>query len=319
MTRQNMEITTTLTEALERTDKKEMYDKACKEVLANKQILAHIMKECMSEYHNISVKDIAELYIEGEPNIGNINVKTGENIIGMSTEDLSSPHGATFYDLRYRALVPYKEKFVELLVNVEAQNKYNPGYSLVKRGINYGARMITSQYGTEFTKSDYQKTKKVYSVWICRNVPKRLRNTITSYEISENSIVGDAREKKANYDLLTVVMVYLGDSDSKSESNVLNLLNKLLAENIGAQEKIEFLADEFAIARSQKLEGDVSLMCNLSEGIFEKGIEKGIEQERVNSIAEKLEIAKNLLSMNSSVDDVAKATGLSIAEVELLK
>ena len=45
------------------------YDNACKRLLANKEILARILKECVEEYKDCDVKDIAEKYIEGEPSI----------------------------------------------------------------------------------------------------------------------------------------------------------------------------------------------------------------------------------------------------------
>ena len=42
------------------------------------------------------------------------------------------------------------------------------------------------------------------------------------------------------------------------------------------------------------------------------GIQQGIQQE-------KIEIAKNLLSLNIKIDDIMKATGLTIEEIEKLK
>lgn len=41
------------------------YDKTAKKLLANKQILAQIMKGCVDEYSECSVDEIAEKYIEG--------------------------------------------------------------------------------------------------------------------------------------------------------------------------------------------------------------------------------------------------------------
>ena len=44
---------------------KEIYDESCKNILANKIILAWIMKSCMKEYKDCSIRDIADHYIEG--------------------------------------------------------------------------------------------------------------------------------------------------------------------------------------------------------------------------------------------------------------
>ena len=42
------------------------------------------------------------------------------------------------------------------------------------------------------------------------------------------------------------------------------------------------------------------------------GISKGVSKEKVN-------IAKNLLSMNMSLEDISKATGLTVEEINKLK
>lgn len=70
--------------------------------------------------------------------------------------------------------------------------------------------MISAQYGTEFMDAHYEKIKKVYSIWICMNPPKNRENSITSYVISEKNLIGNVKEKKSNYDLMTAVMICLG-------------------------------------------------------------------------------------------------------------
>lgn len=54
------------------------YDAACKRLLANKIILARIMKSCLEEYRDIDVKEIAERYIEGEPQLTQAAVNPDE-------------------------------------------------------------------------------------------------------------------------------------------------------------------------------------------------------------------------------------------------
>ena len=174
----SMKKDTLLTEHLDLADQKPMYDNICKKILSNKMILAWIMKECAPEYQDIEVEDIAEKYIEGEPNISSINVTSGESIDGLPGEDIGMNEGKIVYDIRYRAICPAEDGFIELIINVEAQNRYNPGYPLIRRGIYYGSRMISGQYGTDFSKGDYHKIKKVYSIWICRNVPKTHENSL---------------------------------------------------------------------------------------------------------------------------------------------
>ena len=171
--------------------------------------------------------------------------------------------------------------------------------------------MISGQYGSDFDKSDYKKIKKIYSIWLCRNVPKKLENSITSYNITETNHVGHAVEKRVNYDLMSVVMVYLGHAKDEHQSDLLRMLNMLLSEEVKAKEKLEVLSNEFRILATKNLEEGVHNMCNLSQGIEDKGIRKGIEQGRA-------EIATNLLQAGMSVEEVAKYAKLSLDTVQNL-
>ena len=312
----SQQINTALTNAIEFIDGRKMYDESCKKLLSSKIILAWIMKECLWEFKEIDVKDIADFYIEGQPDIGNIKVFGGEKIHGLPTEMINENNGKVFYDIRYRTIAPHDSKeTTELIINVEAQNKYHVGYPLVKRGSFYASQMLVNQHGTEFDKIDYNKLKKVYSVWICHDVPKKLANSIIRYEATEHHIAGDLKEDRQNYDLTSVVMIYLGKATDKSSSPVLNLLNRLLCEKLHAQDKLEMLEKEYGIPRTQKIEEELTHMCNLSQGVWERGIERG----RVQGIEySKREIAKRLITRNSPIDDIVDLTGLSLEIIKEL-
>ena len=62
-----MEVQNALANRIDTAGEMISYDEACKQVLANKTILAWIMKGCLKEYNDCSISDIAERYIEGEP------------------------------------------------------------------------------------------------------------------------------------------------------------------------------------------------------------------------------------------------------------
>ena len=180
-----MKQKTTLSQSIDTVQQKAQYDAACKKVLAEKIILAWIMKHTMKEYGDYDVGEIAERYILGEPKIAETPVLPDETrvpkIIGVGVEDTSLNEGTVTYDIQFRAIIPGTEEVVQMIINVEAQNDFYPGYPIVKRGIYYCARMISSQYGTVFTKSHYEKVQKVYSIWICMNPPNERNNTITKY------------------------------------------------------------------------------------------------------------------------------------------
>ena len=305
---------TTIAQGLYVTDDSAGYDAACKRVLSEKAILARIMKSCLEEYKDCDVGDIAEKYIEGQPQVSNVPVLPDEGgtvINGMDTEDKSVREGMVTYDIRFHAIVPDSREEIGLIVNVEAQNDFYPGYPLIKRGIYYCCRMISSQYGREFTGSHYEKIKKVYSIWICMNPPKSQGNTITRYRLMEEHLVGEAAEPVKNYDLLSIVMLCLGGPDGENYDGVLRMLDVLLSNETSASEKRKILQDDYDIQMTQRLESEVSVMCNLSKGVEEKGMAKGLTKGILDSI-------KNMVkNMGVSVEQAMSV--LEIPEAERQK
>ena len=284
-----MERETTIGKKLQAMDDKVRYDAACKRLLSEKIILAWIMKSCLEEYRDYEVKEIARRYIEGEPQVGTVPVGPDESaggteISGLSTEDATMTEGTVTYDIRFAALAPVSGELIRLIINVEAQNDFYPGYPLIKRGIYYCSRMISAQYGTEFTEAHYDGIKKVYSIWICMNPPKSRRNTITRYYIAEDNLVGEVKETKSHYDLMAAVMICLGEPGDENYSGILRLLDVLFSVETNPKEKGQILENDFSIKMTQSIESEVSLMCNLSKGIEERGIEKGIERGRQEGI-----------------------------------
>ena len=239
------------------------------------------MKSCLWEYMDCEINEIAEKYIEEKPQIGEIPVAPDERenapmIQGTGVEDTTMTEGTVTFDIRFTAAVPSAREKIGLILNVEAQNQFHPGYPLIKRGIYYCCRMVSSQYGTVFTKSHYEKIKKVYSIWICTNPPEYRKNTITGYAITEKNYVGQVKEDRKDYDLLSALMLCLGDPEEDEDQGILRLLSVLLSIEIKAGQKKEILEKEYHIEMSQKFEEEVSQMCNLSEGVEQKGIQKGI-------------------------------------------
>ncbi len=284
-----MEWESTTAQGLHITQLSARYDAACKRVLSEKSILAWIMKSCLEEYQDCDIRDIAEKYIEGQPQISSIPVLPDEGgtvIQGMDTADKSLREGTVTYDIRFRAIVPGTGERISLIINVEAQNDYYPGYPLITRGVYYCCRMISSQYGREFTGPDYGKLKKVYSIWICMNPPKNKENTITRYRLVEEHLVGEAVEPVGNYDLLSIVMLCLGNPEAEGKESALRMLDVLFSDETSVAEKKKILAEEYDIPMTQKLDQEVSSMCNLSEGVLRKGLTRGMAQGRAEGLAQ---------------------------------
>ena len=73
--------------------------------------------------------------IEGSPDIGSIPVDPDETnkidagkVQGLANDDKSLTEGNIFYDIKFSALAPSSKEAVYLVMNIESQNDYSPGY-----------------------------------------------------------------------------------------------------------------------------------------------------------------------------------------------
>ena len=82
------------------------------------------------------------------------------------------------------------------------------------------------------------------------------------------------------------LLLCLGGPGSESDNDILKLLNVLLSNETRADEKRKILQTEFDIPMTQTLEGRLTDMCNLSDGVEARGIAKGIERGRAEGLAE---------------------------------
>ena len=109
------------------------------------------------------------------------------------------------------------------------------------------------------------------------------------------------------YDLLSVVMIRLEKSD-KNENPLIKLLDTILSEILTVAEKQEILEKEFAINRNFDKDGGLNIMCNLSAGIEEKAIQKGIQKGALMTLY-------NLYKNNTiSLETAAQNASMTIEE-----
>lgn len=298
------------------------YDEQCKKVLGDKNVLSWILQRTVREYAGMNREEIMKC-IEGEPEIGSRRVNPGETnasqITGMANEDKVNEEGTIFYDIRFFAWIPKSREKIRLIINVEAQKKYHTGYSLTTRGVFYGARMISAQLGTEFEIPEYDKIKKVYSIWICMNAPQYIGNAISEYKLEKTDLIPGIPDRRKEYDKLSVVMVCL-NTKKETEDQFLGMLQTLFNTELAEKEKKERLEQEYEIQMENGFGKELSLMCNLSDTVEErgiqKGIEKGIEQGMEKGIEKgKLEMLFSLVRDHVlSSADAAKRVGMSEAE-----
>lgn len=244
---------------------------------------AYILKYAVKEFKDYSIDD-AKAAIDGEPEVAIRSVRP-EAVSTLENESKIPGEGKMYFDILFYAVTNdgYRQK---MYINIEAQKSFYPGYDLVTRGIVYPARLISQQMDVEYTADNYDGVKKVYSVWICMNAPekkhsyKKVADSIVEYSIKPTILyphnATDDEIATGRYDLMSTVFINLNSQNTINSKNVLiSMLSTLLSDKIKADEKKQKLEKEYGIKMSKELESEVSSMCNLSEAIEERGIERG--------------------------------------------
>ena len=112
-----------------------------------------------------------------------------------------------------------------------------------------------------------------------------------------------------------IIMLCLGGPKGANYDGILRMLDVLLSHETSEREKRRILQDDYDIQMTQTMEREVSVMCNLSKGVREKGRAEGRAEGMANGI---LASIKNLVkNMGVSVEQAMSV--LEIPEAERQK
>lgn len=274
---------TNLAQAVEAANDFSSYDTNIKLLLADKQILARILKYVVQEFKEMAVSDIMSS-IGDDIDIGTKPLDAGLSNLGRinlsNTEDNVPGEGKIFFDVRFSAY--HREMEMKFLVNVEAQRSTvssKLGYHLENRIIFYLARMISAQKQTEFFHSDFDNIKKVRSIWICIDNGED-GDSIEEIKLDRNTVFGN-KVSTHNIDLMKgiIINVRSGNYTKESQNTLIFMLEKLLSQT-SVDEKKQILTEKYGMIMTTELEGRLQTMCNLSENIKDQSI----KMERINAI-----------------------------------
>ena len=159
----------------------------------------------------------------------------------------------------------------------KARSNWTPGYPLLKRAAYYCGRLISRQKGIVFQHSDYQKLQKVYSLWVCLDPPRSMQNTLTSFHMTEEQLVGQAKYDKMNYDMMSMIMIGLGQPDKRQE-DIIHLLSVLLSTEMNPDEKKQILEREYDIPMTVEMKEEAETMCGIGHAIARKNLEEGMQK-----------------------------------------
>ena len=178
-----------------------------------------------------------------------------------------------------------------------------PKYPMIKRAIYYAARELSSQLNVVTTDTNYDCLEKVYSIWICNEkIPKSLRNSVTRYHLMKDDIIGICNEREEYHDLMEVIMIRRGgDADIDT---IFEYLEGVFTSNLTT------IGKYVDVDNNKEVKEALKTMCGLGESLENKGIEKGIAIEFLNSVnrlLEKMELEEALDLLGKRIEDYEKA------------
>ena len=308
--KEDMAVDTEIKNAVSAADTEAQYDDKAKRLLSNKIILAHILIKTVDEFRGMNPKDVVP-YIEGEPFVSVVPVepgltnaekeKGGQRIVGMNTENAEVNEGLIRFDIIF--YVRMKDGFSQVIVNLEAQKDEPISYYILNRAVFYVSRLVSSQKERDFVKTNYNDIKRVFSIWVCMNMDE---NSMDYVHLTDDKLLG-THQWKGGLDLLNIVLIGISDKipehDDKYELH--RLLSTLFSMELTAAEKLGIMEKEYSIPLDDRIRKDVSAMCNLSQGIRERG---GAEREE--------KIILNMHIKGYTSEQIAEIVEKTIDEVE---
>ena len=269
----------------------------------------------VDEFKGMKPEDVVK-YIEGEPSISVVPVEpglanmektdaAGQRIVGLNTENAEINEGLVRFDIIFYVRMPSvddtKNGLSQIIVNIEAQKDEPTEYKILNRAIFYVSRLISSQKERDFVNTNYDDIKQVFSIWICMNMDD---NSLSHIHLTKDEMLKPCNWK-GNLDLLNIVLIgitnEIPEHDEKYEMH--RLIGALLSGELKEQEKLDIIEHEYNIPISQEFREDVSIMCNLSQGIEDKAIAK---------------IVMNMYKIGYTQNQIADAVGVSVDEVEAI-
>jgi hypothetical protein len=140
--------------------------------------------------------------------------------------------------------------------------------------------------------------------------PKETANTITEYRFKPEYIVGKVPDCPEKYDLMSLIMIHLGSKD-KNYSGVIRMLDQLLIELQKDNDTVKTILENEYHIPFRKISEEALGMCNLSSGIYDKGVNKGIEIGKAEGILSgKIDTVKNMLKEGMSLETALRFVGL---------
>ena len=330
--------------------RRSLYDSPAKRLIATRYILAWIVKTCVSQASDLTIREIALNCIDPEVSLSATPVYREDaeaedpgRVRMEQTEDTSLSEGTVRYDILFTLHLPAEPNPITVIINVELQNRAQLEYPLSARGMSYAGRLLGQQG------PNYAHLRKVYSIWIVSNPPKSEENTLIRYFMVRKVEKAGALEQaatdtgsasagswgfemlEAEADLMEVDFLNLGDpqlEQAAEHPTALELLDVLFSGSLNQDEIKRILKTNFNIPVTKQMEEDMDAMHDArfgfevaaetrgrKEGLkkgLKKGLNKGLKKGRKLGTAELL--YRQVKDKTLTLSEAAAYAGLTKAE-----
>ena len=121
-----------------------------------------------------------------------------------------------------------------------------------------------------------------------------------------------------NYDMVSMMMICLGQPDSRQE-DIIHLLSVLLSTEMDPDVKKDILEREYHIPMTVEMKKEAETMCGIGHAIARKNLEKGMEQGLEKGIQKEREAnVLGMLKEKIPMETISRITHYSLDQIQKL-
>ncbi|MCM1101257.1 MAG: hypothetical protein NC398_07715 [Acetatifactor muris] len=165
----------------------------------------------------------------------------------------------------------------------------------------YVSRPVSSQKERDFVNTNYNDIQRVFSIWVLMNLDE---NSMGHVHLAYDKLIGDY-QCKGRLDLLNIVLIGLSNElpEHDEQYELHRLLGALLSKQLSVDEKLSIIGEEYDIPVENNVRRDISVMCNLSQGIREDA---------------QAEFIMNMYRKGYTLEQIADVTEKSVKEIKAI-
>ena len=239
--------------------------------------------------------------------------EAGQRVVSFNTENAEINEGLVRFDIIF--YVRMKNGLSQIIVNIECQKDEPSTYEILNRAIFYVSRIVSSQKERDFTNTNYDGIKQVFSIWICMNMDY---NCLSHIHLTKDELLRP-HEWKGNLDLLNIVMIGITNEipEHDEDYELHRLIATLLSSDLKGHEKLEIIEHEYNIPVNTEIREEVRTMCNLSDGIEERAERRGeLRGERRGTEKAREEVILSMYEKKYTLNQIADVMKMSVGAVE---